>query len=422
MRVHSAPTATKAKGVDLAYVLYSYSTNKSVGSIGPSVISSVRKFGLAPSARAWDFLSIALSVIGADEGCTRETSPDGWTRQIDLTVSVADPNFWNTQVDGLIRALGFLTGDIWQVKFTGNGLAPAPPKHAKPRPENAVCLLSGGMDSLIGALDLKAAGRNLLLVSQIAKGDKKTQRYLAQVIAGSNRHLQLNHMVHPPVQSERSQRARSLIFLGFGVLAATCLESYAKGAPAELYVPENGFISINVPLTPLRIGSLSTRTTHPYFIGLIQQLLANAGINVQIRNPYQFNTKGEMLVGCKDQAFLRKHIGSTTSCGRYARSGFRQCGRCVPCLVRRAAFHRWGGDPTPGYKYDDLSIPDAKHRDFDDVRSVAMACEAVQRRGLDRWAGGSINAAQLGDTAPYRDVARNGLNELGTFLKAAGAM
>lgn len=422
MRVHCSPTTTKAKGVDLVYVLYSHSTDKSVGSIAPSVISNVRKFGLAPSARAWDFLSIALSVIGADEGCTRETSPDGWTRQIDLTVSVADPKFWNTQVDGLVRALGFLTGDIWQVKFTGNGLAPAPPKHAKPRPEDTVCLLSGGMDSLIGALDLKAAGRNLLLVSQIAKGDKKTQRYLAQAIAGSNCHLQLNHMVHPPFQSERSQRARSLIFLGFGVLAATCLEGYAKGASADLYVPENGFISINVPLTPLRIGSLSTRTTHPYFMGLIQQLLANAGINVQIRNPYQFNTKGEMLVGCKDQAFLRKHIGSTTSCGRYARSGFRQCGRCVPCLVRRAAFHRWGGDPTLSYKYDDLSIPDAKHRDFDDVRSVAMACEAVQRRGLDRWASGSINVAQLGDTAPYRDVVRNGLKELGTFLKAAGAM
>ncbi|MEQ9640221.1 MAG: Qat anti-phage system QueC-like protein QatC [Alphaproteobacteria bacterium] len=422
MRVHCAPAGIKTKRSDLRYVLYEHSTDPAVGSIGPSIISSVRKFGLAPSARAWDFLSIALSVIGADEGCTRATSPDGWTREIELTVSVADPKFWTSQTDLLAAALCFLTGDIWYLTFVADGLSPTPPKHAEPRQEDAVCLLSGGMDSLIGALDLRAAGKSLLFVSQVAKGDKKTQSFLAQAVGGNHGHLQLNHLVHPPGPSERSQRARSLIFLGFGVLAATSLQTYTGGAPADLYMPENGFISINVALTPLRLGSLSTRTTHPYFIGLIQQLLGNAGINVRIVNPYQFKTKGEMLVGCQNQAFLKKHIGITTSCGRYARSGFMHCGRCVPCLVRRSAFHRWGTDPTAAYKFDDLSKPDHRHRDFDDVRSVGMAIEMVRKRGFDRWAGGAINAAQLGDTAPYRAVVQRGLKEMSTYLKAVGAL
>ena len=422
MRVHCAPTGITAKPADLRYVLYEHSTDPTVGSIGPSIVSSVRKFSLAPSARAWDFLSIALSVIGADEGCTRTTSPDGWTRQLDLTVSVADPVFWTTHSDQLVAALSILTGDVWRLDFIEGGLSPAPPKRAKRRPEDVVCLLSGGVDSLIGALDLRASGKNPLLVSQIAKGDKKLQSFLARSIGGNGSHLQLNHMVHPPIPSERSQRARSLIFLGFGVLAATCLEAYGKGSPVDLYMPENGFISVNVPLTPLRIGSLSTRTTHPYFIGLIQQLLSDAGLDVRIVNPYQFKTKGEMLVGCRDQTFLSKYVGATTSCGRYARSGFVHCGRCVPCLVRRAAFHRWGNDPTSGYKFEDLSKPDNRHRDFDDVRSIAMAIEAVRRRGFDRWAGGAINAAQLGNTTPYRSVVQNGLDELEAFLRSIGAL
>lgn len=417
IKVGCAPKTVNLPGMDLRYVLYKHATIGTEGSIGPQLLQKVRKAGLAPTPRAWDFLSIALSVIGADEGCSRSQSPDGWTRQIDLTVSVSDPTFWSAQQDKLIAALGFLTGDLWTLHFVGGGVMPTPPKRAVPRAEEAICLLSGGMDSLIGALDRAASGQKLLLVSQVSKGDKATQSYLAQAIAGPKSHLQLNHQAHPPHESERSQRARSLVFFGFGVLAATSLSSYSAGNTVDLYVPENGFISLNVPLTPLRLGSLSTRTTHPYFLNLLQDVLTSAGIRVKIVNPYQFMTKGEMLAACKDQTFLKKHIGSTTSCGRYARTGFVHCGRCVPCLVRRAAFNAWGGDLTPRYKYADLSRKSAKYRDFDDVRSVAMAIEAVKARGLDRWAGGALNTAQLGSVTPYGQVVQRGLDELAAFLK-----
>ncbi|MCZ7581789.1 MAG: hypothetical protein M5U21_13400 [Fimbriimonadaceae bacterium] len=52
---------------------------------------------------------------------------------------------------------------------------------------------------------------------------------------------------------------------------------------------------MNVPLTSLRIGSLSTRTTHPYFLRQIQSIWDAVGLNVEIQNPYQFRTKGELL-------------------------------------------------------------------------------------------------------------------------------
>jgi hypothetical protein len=63
--------------------------------------------------------------------------------------------------------------------------------------------------------------------------------------------------------NERSQRARSIIFFAYGVLAATALKRYHDGQPVTLYVCENGFIAINPSLTTARLGSLSTRTTHP---------------------------------------------------------------------------------------------------------------------------------------------------------------
>ena len=73
------------------------------------------------------------------------------------------------------------------------------------------------------------------------------------------------------------------------------LPQYRRGDVVELLIPENGFISLNIPLTPLRLGSLSTRTTHPLFIQQMQDILDALDFRVRLSNPYQFKTKGEML-------------------------------------------------------------------------------------------------------------------------------
>ena len=420
MRVYCAPRDSwdAPKKVDLNVVLFGASDKKSVGSIGNSFLQTINRMGLAPAQRAWDLLSIALGVVAADHGCLRRTSPDGWTRQIDLFVAVSDPKFWGYQVRNLESALCFLTGDIWQVFFTEGGISPKPPKLSKSRDETLACLLSGGMDSLIGAIDLVDQKELPLLVSQVSKGDKANQSYFAREVCGDSHHLQLNHHVRTPGESETSQRARSLVFLAYGILAATTLKSYKTLGNATLVVPENGFISLNVPLTPMRIGSLSTRTTHPTFIAQVQTLLVAAGLSVKLYNPYQFKTKGQMLAECNKQKLLFKLAGSAMSCGRSARINMH-CGRCVPCLIRRAAFHRWEvSDPT-NYKYKDLSRPGIKYRASDDVRAAAMAVEYVRRNGIARWTAGSLNSAQLGDVSKYRDVAERGLKELDVFLAAA---
>jgi hypothetical protein len=60
-------------------------------------------------------------------------------------------------------------------------------------------------------------------------------------------------------RDETSTRTRSFLFLAFG-LAIASIEG------SSLWIPENGFASLNLPLTADQRGSLSTRTTHPLFL------------------------------------------------------------------------------------------------------------------------------------------------------------
>ena len=406
---------------DLEVILYAHADLKRRGGVGGNILSAIHRLKLKPASRAWDFLSIALSVIAADTGVSRSNSPDGWTRELDVTVAVADPAFWTARSEVLLGAVRFLTTDIWTMRFVEGGILPVPPKNLSMPVEDSVTLLSGGLDSLVGLIDLTNREKlKSYVVSQVAQGDKQKQQYFAKMIGGGLSHLQLNHVAKFPHQSERSQRARSVIFLAYGVLLATALRRYHDGETVPLYVCENGFISINPPLTVGRIGSLSTRTTHPVFLALIQRLLDDAGLRVEIRNPYQFQTKGEMLAQCADQKALQKYAHLTTSCGRYARNAYRHCGRCVPCLIRRASFLKWRKSDKTGYVYEDLSRDDKDHARFDDVRAAAMAIESVRRDGLDSWIGSSLDSSLISDVGPYRDTVERGLNELKRLLTRFG--
>jgi 7-cyano-7-deazaguanine synthase in queuosine biosynthesis len=405
----------------LGVVLYDAATTDNRGSVGGAIKYQIVKDKLAPASRAWDFLSLALSVTAADLVGHRGESPDGWTRQFDLEVAVADPAFWNEHRELLNRLLGFLTTDKWQVGFLGDGIFPAP--HSQPvRPtEDCVVLLSGGLDSLVGTIDLVASGRRPVAVSHTVRGDAENQRHFAQVIGGGLRHLQINHNAQvPDPETPPSQRARSLIFLACGVLTATALERYHSGEDVTLYVCENGFISINPPLTDSRLGSLSTRTTHPEFLGLVQRLLNEAGLRVRIENPYQVKTKGEMLEECRDRALLADNAIRSVSCGRYRHFGYKHCGRCVPCLVRRAAFLKWGVKDETEYLYHDLGRDDEDHAGFDDVRSVAMAILEVRAGGIQDWIGTALSTATLGDVRTLEAMVCRGLEELDSLLKAHG--
>lgn len=423
MKLICAPSNYKfkdAKGI-LNVVLYGAADRQTRGSAGAAIKEKLVRRTLYPSSKAWDFLSLALSAIAADLAGHRTKSPDGWTRQFELDVAVADPTFWNSQRELIHRLLGFLTTDVWDISFIDGGYAPKPPQNRVVPDEDCVSLLSGGLDSFIGNVDLAAAGKRPFVVSQTVLGDAENQRAFAKIIGGGLRHLQINHNADvPDPETPSSQRARSLIFIAYGVLAATMLKKYQAGDTVTLYVCENGFISINPPLTDLRLGSLSTRTTHPVFFGLLRQLLDAAGLRVCVENPYQLKTKGEMLQECADKKLLRAQGFRTTSCGRYLIHGHTHCGRCIPCLVRRAAFRAARMKDRTKYVYAELGVDDKQHAAFDDVRSVAMALAEVKADGIERWLGTAVSTTLLGDVAPLQSMVERSLKELASLLKFHG--
>src|SRR5579862_9876676 len=109
MKLTCAPIdAAVSKGGGVRVVLYGRSPTASAGG---SVQEEMIRRHLVPAPRAWDFLSLALSVVTADLACPRHQSPDGWTREFELEVAVAEPDHWNTQASALEGALAFLTTD-----------------------------------------------------------------------------------------------------------------------------------------------------------------------------------------------------------------------------------------------------------------------------------------------------------------------
>jgi len=406
----------------ITFSMYHRPNNLGVGRIACTMPMEVRRSGIKANVCSWDFLSLALSVIAADLYCMRDKSSDGWTRVISLEVEVIDSRFWNTQKNAMEKALSFLTGDIWSIVFSGNicrSTIPVPTKRTKRVVEgDCVCLFSGGADSLVGAIDLVATGNKPVFVSQVAQGDKTKQSDFSKAIDVSLSHLQLTHAVDANGPSERSQRARSILFLAYGLLAASYLSDLDNRRKVKLIVPENGFISINVPLTPLRLGSLSTKTTHPYFIRQIQNIWNASGFSVEIVNPYQFKTKGEMFTECKNQELLKQLAFQSTSCSRFGRYNFCHCGRCVPCIVRRAAFHKWNYPDKTSYRFEDISIQNSDHLNFDDIKSMLYAIHTVETKGLDYWIGNAISSAYFDIPDEFIDIAHRGLNEVKAFFQS----
>ncbi|MDB5971106.1 MAG: hypothetical protein JWQ90_3556 [Hydrocarboniphaga sp.] len=406
---------------DLDIVLFGNSGIPTRGSVGVALKHAIMQEKVSPAARAWDLLSLALAVVSSDFAGHRERSPDGWTREFDLTVSVVDAPFWNANAAVLQQFLAYLSTDRWTLRFIEGGILPQPTRKPEHPTEDCIVLLSGGLDSYIGTVDLAAQGKKPLAVSQMVRGDGDKQITFAAKIGGGLRHFQANHnAVVPDPENPPSQRARSIIFIAYGVFIATTLARYHAGEEVTLYICENGFIALNPPLTGGRLGSLSTRTTHPVVLSLLQKVLDAAGLRVRIVNPYRFKTKGEMLHECLDQALLASYAWSTTSCGRFKHFGYKHCGRCVPCLVRRAAFHSWNGRDDTNYVYGNLAIDNEEHAGFDDVRSALIAIAERKEAGTARWLGSTLSSGLVADKPLLASTVERGLAEIESLMLALG--
>lgn len=398
-----------------AFTFFGRADDPTVGGIGNGWLRELEAVGYAPPVPTWDFVLFAFAVCAADLAALRKRAADGWTRELELDITLNDPTPWVREREKLERMLRVLTGDFWSLNFLEGG--PPPPAGKRPLCDrDCVALLSGGLDSFIGGIDARSQGRRPIFVSQLAHDDTARQVAYANMLDGGPWHQQWSHRIAFKGPHEPSTRGRSMAFYGLAVLATSLLTVEQP----EIIVPENGFISVNPPLLPGRMASLSTRTTHPLFMQQLQDVLPLLGVNVLINMPYRFKTKGEMLVECADQATLRQFASNTTSCGRFRTYNRTHCGRCVPCMVRKAAILHWGGADQTTYRFRNLA--NSRKSAADDPMAVACAVLASRANGIDKFLGASLSFASANDRPQYRRVLGTGLSELGALLERDGLL
>ncbi|WP_208950380.1 Qat anti-phage system QueC-like protein QatC [Rahnella sp. ChDrAdgB13] len=402
-------------------------------------LEGLSEFGLTPSDTSVDLAILAATVTAADTRISREqNAQDRWTREIALHVPMADPALWTGQAGLLSKLLNFLTGDRWTLQFHARPILQTEligeSVHERAVEPTSICLFSGGLDSFIGAVDLLSAGYSPLFISHY--WDSVTSQYQSDCALRLQRHFgqsfaHVRARVGFPTgtvvddEGENTLRGRSFLFFSLAAMAADAVDG-----ETVINVPENGLISLNVPLDPLRVGALSTRTTHPYYMARYNDLLHNVGITARLDNPYAFETKGEMAAHCRERDFLRQHVASTMSCSSPQSRRWdpdenerkpKHCGRCVPCLIRRASiFSAFGTDSTP-YHIPSLSaqVLDSNKAEGEHVRAfqftLAKLADNPGRAKFDIHKPGPLsdNPDKIAD---YEGVYTRGMEEVGRLL------
>lgn len=393
-----------------------------------------------PDPIALDFLLFSSVIYAVDKNVARSGTPDNWTREVELNFPVSNPEIWETAARRLEECLSFVSGDVWKLTFErmSGRVFNLPPRRLasimsrrslKRSGADSVCLFSGGLDSLTGAIDLIGSGasKRLLLVGHYdAPGPASTQDALWNIIK-SNFPLQTDlvqvRVSHrPQAADESSQRTRSLVFMGLGIYAARSL-----GANTPLYAPENGLIAINIPLTPSRSGSCSTRTMHPFFLTELEAALHSLGITNSIINPFELKTKGECISECRDPNLLHSLIDRSVSCAHpsrrqeWVRREAGNCGYCVPCIFRRAALHRAGLDDGQKYGMDFC----AGELSANDPRDCASDLRAVldfllKRKSVEDLRREILRVAPVHMHLERADMALRGFDEIRSLIRDKG--
>lgn len=304
-------------------------------------------FGGPLGALHEDVVTLAAGIVMGDVAVPRGRNGT-WERSIVYHAAVRCEQEAREQALGLASLLGFLMGDSVTIaleEWRGPEITPGRTR-ALPKVD-CVCLLSGGIDSLAGACTLLEAGRRPLLVTHLS-GNPTVQRsqravrahidrvYGRRTYVGLPLHVRegarTRHGFTSEVLREVSRRSRSLFPLTAAAVAA------ARVGCAEVFIPENGILAAQLPLTRARIGSQTTRTTHPRWLSGLGALLTEwLGTPIAIRNPLIAQTKAELV-----RDVLLPHLGEaavreTVSCWLAGRRTV-PCGACVPCILRRLAF------------------------------------------------------------------------------------
>lgn len=310
--------------------------------------------------RQLDWADVLGSIFAIDLTCERGPDAD-WSRTIEAWIPVRDVALWQPLAPRLEHVFGALTYDRLTLHFFADpSPSPASRTHRIQFPGvDGVALLSGGVDSFVGAASLLDSGHRPLLMSH-----KNSSAASTAITAVTGALLTRGAPLEPIAftarrtsgalgGTENTMRARSLLYMGLAALVATAMGT------SRVWINENGVMAIHVPMTEARAGSLSTRTASPIIIADIADLASLAlGAPVTIDNELVGMTKPE-VVQLGAQVGVATELAQTVSCWSVGRT-HAHCGRCAPCLIRAISFE-WADVIDAGYDSQPMdAVPSAE--------------------------------------------------------------
>lgn len=390
-----------------------------------------------------DLFIIGLSIFALDKRISRSLFDDAWTREIEVSIPVLEKNKWDRTCDKWNELLSFLTGDIWKIEFRSTSAEYGFHKNANRSKIDisgcdCVSLFSGGLDSFCGAIKLLEDGKSPVLVGHneypklryIQENMVKDFRsnYDSQSISflgfTAGARAPKNIEGEPLRKTENTSRGRSLLFLCAAISIAGIM-----GEDTPVYIPENGFIGLNISLTNSRKGSCSTRTTHPFFLEGLSEILGEVGIHNRIENFFAYKTKREIVNLIAETQSFKNNYMNTISCShpcvaRYNRTGSREypvnCGFCYPCLIRKASLQdveiSEKNDVEDTISFINTESESTKSSDLFAVLSSVHRYKGLSDKELRRMIRGTGKLSKE-KVEWFERVYREGMNDLTDFFK-----
>lgn len=324
-----------------------------------------------------DLFMIAISIFAVDKRVSRSLFMDCWTREFDISIPVIDLEKWESLRVLWNKTMNFLTGDVWNINFRkSENLYSQRTRQSRNRIDISGCdvvsLFSGGLDSFCGAIELLEQGKSPCLFGHNEYPKLRTKQehfceefqseYPSQTVKflsfTANSRAPYSNRFGKLAGGENTSRGRSLLFLCSALTIAGIL-----GDQTPVYILENGFIGLNVPLTNSRKGTCSTRTTHPFFLDNFRKIIENVGIQNPIINFYAYMTKREIVNSVNATNSFKNGYADTISCShpclpRWDKNGNNEypknCGYCYPCLIRKSSLIDVKADDA--YSHESVSM------------------------------------------------------------------
>lgn len=355
-------------------------------------INSLKRKNIFPSETGYDAILFGLLVYISDMRISRmKQAQDSWSREITITTPVYNIE-WEKHKETFERMLKFLTGDLWTIEFTRREVKLAEEDRFCKRTDtySVASLFSGGMDSLIASIDYMEQGQPTLLVSHA--GESRVRHWQTNLLSVlDEKYVNIPHdnvyywtnldgVELIDGEKDKNQRSRSFLFIAIALFTMSGTKKCN-----HLLMPENGLIALNVPLDSTRIGSHSTRTTHPFYLKLWNEVVFDI-FGFTISNPYWNKTKGEMAAGCLNKEVLKIAIGKSYSCSSVnsvsIHSGkSNHCGHCLPCIIRRAAIHKaFSGSDSSVYMDSNVTdLVNNREAKGEQIRSLQYAIYRLKK-------------------------------------------